>query len=61
MDWGENGVSLMGRHAFTPDDKLPYRCVEAVYITTLLEYGFGFDVSHRNFTLALEVFLIFYF
>lgn len=24
-------------------------------MTTLLEYGFGFDSSHRNITLALEV------
>jgi GDA1/CD39 (nucleoside phosphatase) family len=31
------------------------RCLEALYMTTLLEHGFGFDSSHRNITLALEV------
>lgn len=39
----------------TSDEKLPNRCVEALYITTLLEDGFGFRGTHRGITLALEV------
>ena len=39
----------------TNDDKLPNRCVEALYITTLLEDGFGFRGTHRGITLALEI------
>jgi hypothetical protein len=39
----------------TNEDKLPNRCVEALYITTLLEDGFGFRGTHRGITLALEV------
>jgi hypothetical protein len=43
------------KHAYTKNSQLPYRCVEALYMATLLEYGFGFDVIERNITLALEV------
>ena len=43
------------KHAFTKSSQLHNRCLEALYMTTLLEYGFGFDSSHRNITLALEV------
>lgn len=39
MDWGADGENLLGRHKLTTDDRLPYRCLEAVYIVTLLEYG----------------------
>lgn len=55
MHWGGDGSHLMGRHKFTSDEKLPYRCLESVYIVTLLEFGFGFHGSHRNITLANEV------
>lgn len=43
------------KHAFTKSSQLHNRCVEGLYMATLLEYGFGFDGSHRNITLALEV------
>ena len=43
------------KHAFTKSSQLHNRCLEALYMTTLLEYGFGFNSSHRNITLALEV------
>jgi hypothetical protein len=46
---------LGGKHKYTRDEQLPYRCLEGMYITTLLEHGFGFNGSHRNITLALEV------
>lgn len=42
-------------HEMTSEEKLPNRCVEALYITTLLEDGFGFRGTHRGITLALEV------
>ena len=43
------------KHPFTKSSQLHNRCVEALYMATLLEYGFGFDGSHKNITLALEV------
>ena len=42
-------------HAFTYTSQLPFRCLEALYIVTLLEKGFGFDKDARDITLALEV------
>jgi len=55
MNWANGGADLKSRHQYTSDDRLPYRCVEAVYIVTLLEFGFGFHRNHRNVTYALEV------
>jgi hypothetical protein len=40
---------------YTYSSQLPYRCMEAVYMVTLLEKGFGFDPHTRSITLALEV------
>ena len=42
-------------HKYTFDAQLPNRCLEALYIALLLEEGFGFDPSHRNITIALEI------
>eukprot|EP00428_Durinskia_dybowskii_P066965 CAMPEP_0170365636 /NCGR_PEP_ID=MMETSP0117_2-20130122/6004_1 /TAXON_ID=400756 /ORGANISM="Durinskia baltica, Strain CSIRO CS-38" /LENGTH=547 /DNA_ID=CAMNT_0010620199 /DNA_START=104 /DNA_END=1747 /DNA_ORIENTATION=+ len=42
-------------HQWTYNSQLPYRCMEALYIVTLLEKGFGFDPDSRSITLALEV------
>jgi hypothetical protein len=42
-------------HSYTYPAQLPYRCLEALYIVTLLEKGFGFDRHARDITLALEV------
>jgi hypothetical protein len=44
-----------GQHKYTFSNQLPHRCLEALYITLLLEDGFGFHGTHRNITLALEV------
>jgi hypothetical protein len=55
MEWIDNGKYLKGRHKYTNDNRVQYRCLESVYIITLLEYGFGFHGTHRNITLALEV------
>lgn len=47
--FGERG------HSYTYPSQLPHRCLEALYIVTLLEKGFGFDPDGRSITLALEV------
>lgn len=58
LEWSlvkENMIGKDKKHAFTKSSQLHNRCVEGLYMATLLEYGFGFDGSHRNITLALEV------
>jgi hypothetical protein len=42
-------------HAYTLPHILPHRCLEAVYMTTLLRDGFGFDPHGRSITFALDV------
>lgn len=36
------------------EEALAHRCVEVVYITTLLRDGYGFPEHSRNVTFALE-------
>lgn len=43
------------RHQFTRTSQLPNRCIEGLYLVTLLQDGFGFDVDDRRITYALEV------
>lgn len=38
----------------TSEEGLPHRCVEVVYMTTLLRDGYGFPENSRNVTFALE-------
>lgn len=38
----------------TSEEGLPHRCVEVVYMTTLLRDGYGFPEHSRNVTYALE-------
>jgi apyrase len=42
-------------HAYTLPHILPHRCLEAVYMVTLLRDGFGFDPHARDITFALDV------
>ena len=42
-------------HRFTRADILPHRCMEAVYIATLLRHGFGFHPEARDITFAFDV------
>ena len=42
-------------HSYTYPSQLPHRCLEALYIVTLLEKGFGFAPDSRSITFALEV------
>ena len=42
-------------HPFTKADNLPHRCMEAVYIVTLLRDGFGFAPESRDITFTFLV------
>lgn len=42
-------------HAFTRAEVLPHRCLEAVYMVTLLKDGFGFDLESRDITFTFLV------
>ena len=42
-------------HAFTRAEVLPHRCLEAVYMVTLLKDGFGFDWESRDITFTFLV------
>jgi hypothetical protein len=42
-------------HDFTRADVLPHRCLESVYMVTLLRDGFGFHPSSRDITFAFLV------
>lgn len=52
MHW--NDLKDATRHAYTSDWSLPHRCVESVYMVTLLRDGYGFPPHARNITFALE-------
>ncbi|CAM9318790.1 unnamed protein product, partial [Discosporangium mesarthrocarpum] len=57
MDWdmiGKDHPEGVALHAYTSKKGLPHRCVEAVYVTTLLRDGYGFPEHSRNVTFALE-------
>jgi hypothetical protein len=43
------------KHKYTRSHQLHSRCFEGLYISTLLEHGFGIDGSQKMVTLALEV------
>lgn len=43
------------KHPYTRNYQLSQRCVESLYIATLLEHGFGFHSEYRGITIALEV------
>lgn len=55
LDWSTVQSTLQDKHRYTRNAQLPYRCLEALYIVTLLEHGFGFHGQHRRITLALDV------
>eukprot|EP00591_Stephanopyxis_turris_P011419 CAMPEP_0195528320 /NCGR_PEP_ID=MMETSP0794_2-20130614/30409_1 /TAXON_ID=515487 /ORGANISM="Stephanopyxis turris, Strain CCMP 815" /LENGTH=117 /DNA_ID=CAMNT_0040659441 /DNA_START=129 /DNA_END=482 /DNA_ORIENTATION=+ len=42
-------------HAYTRTDVLPHRCVESVYMVTLLKDGFGFHPNSRDITFLYEL------
>lgn len=55
LDWSYVQTSLMDQHKYTKNTQLANRCIESLYIVTLLEHGFGFDGQSRNVTIALDV------
>lgn len=55
IPWSEAEENLYGKHKFTKDSQLHYRCLEGLYMTTLLEKAFGFNPTERKITFALEV------
>ncbi|CAM9919922.1 unnamed protein product, partial [Ectocarpus sp. 13 AM-2016] len=59
MEWGalQNRKVRKGAQDVlfsTSEEGLPHRCVEVVYMTTLLRDGYGFPEHSRNVTYALE-------
>lgn len=44
-----------GVHSFTRTDVLPHRCLETVYMVTLLKDGFGFHPSSRDITFTFLI------
>ncbi|CAN0454742.1 unnamed protein product, partial [Hapterophycus canaliculatus] len=59
MDWEglqlrKDEVGARDSQFRTSAEGLPHRCVEVVYMTTLLRDGYGFPEHSRNVTFALE-------
>ncbi|KAL3896240.1 MAG: hypothetical protein SGARI_007228, partial [Bacillariaceae sp.] len=44
-----------GEHSFTRAEVLPHRCIETVYMVTLLKDGFGFEPESRDITFTFLV------
>lgn len=42
-------------HEYTSPEVLPHRCIESVYMVTLLRDGFGFHPSSRDITFAYRI------
>mmetsp|Transcript_27338 Transcript_27338/g.37558 ORF Transcript_27338/g.37558 Transcript_27338/m.37558 type:complete len:166 (+) Transcript_27338:1362-1859(+) len=57
IQWADLQKKFEGdeKHLYTRTMQLPFRCLEALYMVTLLESGFGFSTDKRQITLALEV------
>ena len=58
LDWPHAEKTMLAvdkKHPYTKDEQLAHRCLEGLYMTTLLEHGFGFSGTKRDITLALEV------
>jgi len=53
--WTHDLSLLVEPHAFTRPHVLPFRCYEAVYMTTLLVDGFGFDAHSRDISFKFDV------
>jgi len=49
-DWPEDMALQEGAHSFTRAEVLPHRCLETVYMVTLLKDGFGFHPDSRDIT-----------
>jgi hypothetical protein len=49
-DWHGDMAHQQGAHDFTRAEVLPHRCIETVFMVTLLKDGYGFDSSSRDIT-----------
>jgi len=54
-DWHEDMALEIGSHSFTREEVLPHRCMEAVYMVTLLKDGYGFHPESRDITFTFDV------
>jgi len=49
-DWHDDMAHQHGAHDFTRAEVLPHRCIETVFMVTLLKDGYGFHPSSRDIT-----------
>jgi len=54
-DWDGDMELQEGVHSFTRKEVLPHRCLETVYMVTLLKDGFGFRPSSRDITFTFLI------
>ncbi len=54
-EWHGDMELLHDAHMFTRKEVLPHRCIETVYMVTLLKDGFGFHPSSRDITFTFLV------
>ena len=54
-DWQDDMELQEGVHSFTRKEVLPHRCLETVYLVTLLKDGFGFHPSSRDITFTFLI------
>ena len=54
-DWQGDMELQEGVHTFTRKEVLPHRCLETVYMVTLLKDGFGFHPSSRDITFTFLI------
>ncbi len=55
VEWEHAELSYLGQHRFTSDDQFPYRCLEGLFIVTLLNEAFGFDSNINTITYAVDL------
>lgn len=54
-NWHDDMSLEIGSHSFTREEVLPHRCLEAVYMVTLLKDGYGFHPESRDITFLFDV------
>lgn len=54
-DWHSDMALQEGVHQYSRPAVLPHRCIESVYLVTLLRDGFGFEPSSRDITFTYKV------
>jgi hypothetical protein len=54
-EWHGDMELQEGVHSFTRKEVLPHRCLETVYMVTLLKDGFGFHPSSRDITFTFLI------